>query len=536
MIYSRWLGYSSQPRTRCKMETLLQQSNTIASIFLSKWINTGDRILDNTLLSIGIVAFSSMLYYIKQNWVVPYNMTIFYLYGMYKNPLNVSAAPYAFRGYEFENEADFKRLVFRTSSYFLTVDINDTLKKRGSNIIIKSSHILKIIEEYRYKNNIQRPLMKNGDTITFDDNEVIPIAISNKGHLVYYLSSRSQLTSTGSINDSMYIEEPLREYIVNEIISKNTIDTFDQIYVPKMVSMKTVHGHVDTFELKSIGPVNKKKTFDTLFYPQKAELLAILQKFRDGKMYPAHIPMDNKLGIILYGPPGTGKTGTVSAIANMLKRNLLVINFTTITTCKQFDEILDCKNYSKYVYVFDEFDCILDVISGGGAAAATNREKKEDWAQLLLCAEGEERKSILEMVRQGRTRKDDSPIDLAYLLQKLDGLETAENRIIIATTNNPDKINPALLRPGRFDIKICLGLCTSEMAVNILTNFYKGEREKIQATNIPAGKYSPLELINMAIQAANIPAGKYSPLQLINMAIQAPNLDALLVQLHESKY
>ena len=492
------------------METLLQQSNTIASIFLSKWINTGDRILDNTLLSIGIVAFSSMLYYIKKNWVVHYNMTIFYLYGMYKNPLNVSAAPYTFRGYEFENEADFKRLVFRTSSYFLTVDINDTLKKRGSNIIIKSSDILKIIEEYRYKNNIQRPLLKNGDGLTFDDNTIIPIAISNKGHLVYYLCPRNQLTSTGSINDSMYIEEPLREYIVNEIISKNTIDTFDQIYVPKMVSMKTVHGHVDTFELKSIGPINKKKTFNTLFYPQKAELLAILQKFRDGKMYPAHIPMDNKLGIILYGPPGTGKTGTVSAIANMLKRNLLVINFTTITTCKQLDEILDCKNYSKYVYVFDEFDCILDVISGGATA---NREKKEDWAQLLLCAEGEERKSILEMVRQGRTRKDDSPIDLAYLLQKLDGLETAENRIIIATTNNPDRINPALLRPGRFDIKICLGLCTSEMAVDILTNFYKGEREKIQATNIPVGKYSPLELINMAIQA--------------------PNLDALLEQLRE---
>jgi hypothetical protein len=487
------------------MEVLLQQSNTIASIFLSKWINTGDRILDNTLLSIGIVAFSSVLYYVKQNWVVLYNMTIFYLYGMYKNPLNVSSTPYAFGGYEFENSTEFRKNVYRTSSAILIDEINEKLQKRGSNITIDKKDIYKIVSEYRYKNNIQLPQGKNGDILIFEDNDVIPLAISNKGQMVYYLSSRNILTSTGSMFDSIYIEEALQEYIVNETIGKNVIDSFDQIYVPKMTARDTPGGYVNTFELKSIGPVNKKKTFDTLFYPQKDELIKILQKFRDGKMYPAHIPMDNKLGIILYGPPGTGKTGTVSAIANMLKRNLLIINFTTITTCKQLDEILDCKNYSKYVYVFDEFDCILDVISGSSGGAA-NREKKEDWAQLLLCAEGEERKSILEMVRQGRTRKDDSPIDLAYLLQKLDGLETAENRIIIATTNNPDKINPALLRPGRFDIKICLGLCTSEMAVDILTNFYKGEREKIQSVNIPTDRYSPLQLINMAIQSQNIDA------------------------------
>lgn len=486
------------------MEVLLQQSNTIASIFLSKWINTGDRVLDNTLLSIAIVAFSSVLYYIKQNWIVLYNMTIFYLYGMYKNPLNVSAAPYAFKSYEFENNTEFTRQAYKSSASILIDEINDKLKKRGSNIIIESNDILKIIGEYRYKNNIQQALTKNGDVLTFEDNDVIPIAISNKGQMVYYLTARCMLMSTGNMYDCVYIEEALHEYIVNEIVRKNAINTLDQIYIPKMVITDTHRGYINKIELKSIGPINKKKTFDTLFYPQKADLLTILQKFKDGKMYPAHIPMDNKLGIILYGPPGTGKTGTVSAIANMLKRNLLVINFTAITTCKQLDEILDCKNYSKYVYVFDEFDCILDVISGGGGAAAAANQKKEDWAQLLLCAEGEERKSILEMVKQSRTRKDDSPIDLAYLLQKLDGLETAENRIIIATTNNPDKINPALLRPGRFDIKICLGLCTSEMAVDILVNFYKGEREKIQSVNIPTDRYSPLQLINMAIQSPGI--------------------------------
>jgi hypothetical protein len=158
--------------------------------------------------------------------------------------------------------------------------------------------------------------------------------------------------------------------------------------------------------------------------------------------------------------------------------------------------------YSKYVYVFDEFDCVLDVISG--AAPRDKKEEVQDWGKMLLYAEGEERKSILEMMRQGRGRKGTAPIDLAYLLQKLDGLESAENRIIIATTNNPDRINPALMRPGRFDLKICLGLCTADMVVDILDNYYKGGREKIQRAGIPDGRYSPLQLINAAIQAPSM--------------------------------
>jgi chaperone BCS1 len=222
-------------------------------------------------------------------------------------------------------------------------------------------------------------------------------------------------------------------------------------------------------------------------------------------MYPAHIPMDNKLGILLYGPPGTGKTGTISAIANMLRRSIVVVNFTNITTCAQMDEILTPENYKKYVYVFDEFDCVLDVISGAPRPEAN--KTGTDWGSALLFAEGEERSKILTMMKEGRTRKADTPIDMAYLLQKLDGLESAEGRIIIATTNNPDKINPALLRPGRFDIKICLDLCTPNMVVDILANYYENDieiRKKIVGANIVGNKYSPLELVNRAIQATDV--------------------------------
>lgn len=257
---------------------------------------------------------------------------------------------------------------------------------------------------------------------------------------------------------------------------------------------------------KIIGEVSTKKTFDNLFYTQKNELINLLEKFKTKTLYPPHIPMDNKLGILLYGPPGTGKTGTISAIANYLNRNVCIINFAAISQQVHFDYIVNKDKYADTIFVFDEFDCLLDVLVNANNNFVTNKDSnKTDWGTILLAAQGDERKQVLEMIKE--EKNDDTKIDLPFLLQKLDGLESAEDRIIIATTNNPDKINPALLRPGRFDLKLCLGNCTKNMYCEILENFYKEETDvykRVQEANIEEFKYSPLELLNMAMQNSKL--------------------------------
>jgi hypothetical protein len=128
--------------------------------------------------------------------------------------------------------------------------------------------------------------------------------------------------------------------------------------------------------------------------------------------------------------------------------------------------------------------------------------KQERWHELLAVAEGDERKEILNMIRESKKPNANTPLDLAYLLSKLDGLEDNNDRLIIATTNNPDKINPALLRPGRFDLKLCLGNCTTAMYVDILTAFFaltETEGEIVRHAGIQERRFSPLEVINMAL-------------------------------------
>lgn len=257
-----------------------------------------------------------------------------------------------------------------------------------------------------------------------------------------------------------------------------------------------------------VGNISPRKTFDTLFYDQKEYLLNILTAFKNGTMYPASISMDNKLGILLYGPPGTGKTGTISAIANMLKRDLFIVDCSSLTTTQSFDIVMNTATKSlkpNPIIVFDEFDCILNVLTNPAKSSESFQDRsevKEKWSELLAVAEGDERKEILKMIRESKQPDKDTPLDLGYILSKLDGLEENTDRLIIATTNNPDKLNPALMRPGRFDLKLCLGNCSQQMLVNILGAFFNctdAEKETIRMATIPEFKYSPLTVINKAL-------------------------------------
>jgi DNA replication protein DnaC len=410
--------------------------------------------------------------------------------------LNMKDAPYHIKNKtEYTNET-FMREYTATYLIWLMVDVSkefknmdakgytelfyDLLKENNSQPLIGGNHYLG--GDTDYGNLSEYKDLRRG---------LYPIAIDGSGNIIYYATNAKIYYK--KVADYVSIRPHIIEYLGNKYIEKkNTKENNEEIYTTILDDAIA--------KKKSIGKISKRKTFDTLFYKQKEELLTILEKFKNKQMYPSHIPMDNKLGILLYGPPGTGKTGTISAIANYLGRSLTVINFALINTCKQLDTILDPEKYKDTIYVFDEFDCILDVLG------LENREKEKDhtdWSSLLFAAEGEERKNIMKMMKEGKRPNVDANIDMAYLLQKLDGLESAEDRIIIATTNNPEKINPALLRPGRFDMKLCLGNCTKEMYGRILENYFKQEKdvyERVNAVQLEEYKYSPLQLMNLAMQ------------------------------------
>jgi hypothetical protein len=507
------------------MTVISQHLSTILTLASSEFINTGNRVLDNSIIALITFLIIQSINFITNDWKRLYNIMIFYLYNMKKHPLDMRGVPFIYTT-QYETSQEIAETFIRRSCSWLFLNYNNYSKHINNNCNL----VTYAISNFVRKNNLTNQIInKKKEALIMEDiykklrhTHCLPcfeektdryfgegiyiLAIDNLGYPIYY-----------STDFTIFIHDNFSYDYAIDFIAPVLLDEIEKIKI-KHNHGNTPHTNIYTFKkldtsdtgsalnmgftITKQGTISSKKTFNTLFYTQKEELINILNKFNSECLYPSHIPMDNKLGIMLYGPPGTGKTGTITAIANYLGRNLTLINFSEISSTEEFDKMLDSTRYKETIFVFDEFDYLLD-------ALVSNKDKYSDqinWGTLLMSAEGQERKEILNTIKQNAkfSKKD---LTISYLLQKLDGLESADGRIIIATTNNPDKINPALMRPGRFDIKLCLGNCTQDMYGKILENYYKNEKDvynRVLEAKIPTYKYSPLELINLAMQSETL--------------------------------
>ncbi len=153
-------------------------------------------------------------------------------------------------------------------------------------------------------------------------------------------------------------------------------------------------------------------------------------------------------GVLLHGPPGTGKTLLAKAVANETASNFYVINGPEIMSKfygqseanlrKKFEEAE--KNAPSIIFI-DEIDAIAP-------------KREESYGEV-------ERRVV------------------AQLLALMDGLQSRGKVVVIAATNIPDSLDPALRRPGRFDREIEIGVPNKKGRLGIL---------KIHTRNMPLAK------------------------------------------------
>lgn len=179
-----------------------------------------------------------------------------------------------------------------------------------------------------------------------------------------------------------------------------------------------------------MAPSSKKATFDDVAGAdeEKEELKEIVDFLRDNKKYTeigARIPK----GVLLLGPPGTGKTLLARAVAGEAKVPFFSISgsdfvemFVGVGASRVRDLFEQAKKNAPAIIFIDEIDAVGRQRGAGLGGGHDEREQT-----------------------------------LNQLLVEMDGFEDNDSVIVMAATNRRDIIDPALLRPGRFDRQILVG-------------------------------------------------------------------------------
>ena len=172
---------------------------------------------------------------------------------------------------------------------------------------------------------------------------------------------------------------------------------------------------------------DKKVTFDDVAGAdeEKEELREIVEFLKDPKKYlslGARIPK----GVLLVGPPGTGKTMLAKAVAGesnvpffSISGSEFVEMFVGMGASKVRDLFRQAKEKAPCIVFIDEIDAIGQKRNSGNLGGNDEREQT-----------------------------------LNQLLTEMDGFESNTGVIILAATNRPDSLDPALTRPGRFDRRV----------------------------------------------------------------------------------
>ncbi|XP_076752673.1 mitochondrial chaperone BCS1 [Xylocopa sonorina] len=146
-------------------------------------------------------------------------------------------------------------------------------------------------------------------------------------------------------------------------------------------------------------------------------------------------------GYLLYGPPGCGKSSFITALAGELERGICVLNLSERgLTDDRLNHLLAVAPQQTIILLED-----ID-------AAFTSREETKE----------------IKSAYDGLNR-----VTFSGLLNCLDGVASTEARILFMTTNYLERLDPALIRPGRVDVKEYIGWCSEKQIEQMFLRFYR---------------------------------------------------------------
>jgi cell division protease FtsH len=224
-------------------------------------------------------------------------------------------------------------------------------------------------------------------------------------------------------------------------------------------------GHESTVSFEDVAGIDEAED-------ELVEIVDFLKNPRRYERLGARIPR----GVLLYGPPGTGKTLLARAVAGeaeaaffSMSASEFVEAIVGVGASRVRDLFKQAKEAAPSIVFIDELDAVGRSRSGGVTGLSGGHDEREQ--------------------------------TLNQILTEMDGFEAGTNVIVLGATNRPEVLDPALLRPGRFDRRIAVQPPDRNGRVEIL---------KIHSRSVPLGQSADLEQI-----AASTPGATGADLALL---------------------
>ena len=231
----------------------------------------------------------------------------------------------------------------------------------------------------------------------------------------------------------------------------------------------------------SMTPFYSNKSFTNIYGKEVREIERRVNFFLENRSWYDKKGIPYQLGLLLSGMSGAGKTSVIRAIANKTKRHIINVNFANITTASQlksmffsdriqvFTDATMTQSQSYFIpvqqrlYILEEIDALGDIVKQRTGDGATTEPINDE-------------------------------LTLGEILAVLDGTMEVPGRMIIMTTNHPEVLDQALIRPGRIDIQTHFGAASRNLIADMFQGYIDRALSPEYINKVPHEALSPAEV------------------------------------------
>lgn len=304
------------------------------------------------------------------------------------------------------------------------------------------------------------------------------------------------------------IEEKYKMAISNQL-GKN-IFYFDEIPVtlPFSLDKKPDYSKAPPRLVFTKYPLYTNKSLKNIYGDAVKVVRKRMDFFMNNKRWYEEKGVPYTLGLLLHGVPGAGKTSCIKCIAKDTNRHVLNIRLSENTTVSQLNTLFYSSQVQvtqngankffdipidKRIIVLEDVDCLTDVVlsrSSDNTKVNQSASSRSESATASAISDAD-----AEVFKFGPNMGPSSEkLTLSVLLNILDGVLEQPGRILIMTSNHPEKLDKALIRPGRIDVIVKFDYCKRHEVVEIIHAFTGMLVSDTESVKILDGVFTPAEV------------------------------------------